>query len=133
MGGGGRSKTPRLAAQWAGEFNLPFAPLDAFCAQRDRVRAACETIGRDPASMRFSSALALCCGVDDAEFRRRAAAIGREPDEIGVNGAAGSPEQTAAKIRSFAAEGARRVYLQVLDVTDLEHLDLVAERVVPLL
>lgn len=129
VGGGGKKRTPALAARFATEFNAPFVPRDFFVAQCDRVRAACEAIDRDPASMTFSVALVVCCGADEAEVERRAAAIGRQPDELRQNGAAGTPSEVAATLRSWAEAGADRIYLQVLDLTDLDHLDLVAETV----
>jgi F420-dependent oxidoreductase-like protein len=131
IGGGGQKKTPRLAARFADEFNLPFVPLSFFESQCDRVRRACEDHGRDPDSLRYSAALVVCCGTDDADVERRAASIGRKPDELRQNGAAGLPEEVVEKIRSFTAAGASRIYLQVLDVTDLEHLDLLAAEVLP--
>ncbi len=131
IGGGGPKRTPALAARYASEFNVPFVPVEFFTAQCDRVRAACESIDRDPATMSFSIALVLCCGADEAEVVRRAAAIGREPDELRQNGAAGTPEEVIATLRSWAQAGADRIYLQVLDLADLDHLDLVAEQVAP--
>jgi F420-dependent oxidoreductase-like protein len=131
IGGGGPRRTPALAARFASEFNVPFVPVEFFTAQCDRVRAACEAIDRDPATMSFSIALVLCCGADEAEVVRRAAAIGREPDELRENGAAGTPEEVIATLRTWAQAGADRIYLQVLDLADLDHLDLVAEQVTP--
>jgi alkanesulfonate monooxygenase SsuD/methylene tetrahydromethanopterin reductase-like flavin-dependent oxidoreductase (luciferase family) len=131
IGGGGPRRTPALAARFASEFNVPFVPVEFFTAQCDRVRAACEAIDRDPATMSFSIALVLCCGADEAEVVRRAAAIGREPDELRENGAAGTPGEVAARLRSWADAGADRIYLQLLDLADLDHLDLVAEQVTP--
>jgi F420-dependent oxidoreductase-like protein len=131
IGGGGPKRTPALAARYATEFNVPFAPVEFFTAQCDRVRAACEVIDRDPATMSFSIALVVCCGADEDEVVRRAAAIGREPDELRQNGAAGTPEEVTATLRSWADAGADRIYLQVLDLADLDHLDLVAEQVAP--
>lgn len=133
IGGGGPKRTPALAARFATEFNTPFVPRDFFVTQRDRVHAACRAIDRDPSSMAFSAALVLCCGSNDAEVERRAAAIGRDPAELRANGAAGTPEEVAATIRAWEAVGAERVYLQVLDLADLDHLDLVASAVAPLL
>jgi F420-dependent oxidoreductase-like protein len=129
VGGGGKKRTPALAARFASEFNTPFVSREFFVAQCDRVRAACEAIERDPASMTFSVALVLCCGADEAEFERRAAAIGREPGELRQNGVAGTPDEVAAALRSWADAGADRIYLQVLDLADLDQLDLVAETV----
>ncbi len=83
--------------------------------------------------MTFSAALVTCVGADEAEVERRAAAIGREPEELRQNGAAGTPEEVAATIRRWADAGAERIYLQILDLADLDHLDLVAAEVAPLL
>jgi F420-dependent oxidoreductase-like protein len=131
IGGYGTKRTPALAARYAQEFNLPFPPLDVYRQYVDRVRQACADSGRDPATLRTTVALVLCCGRDEAEFRRRADAIGREPDELRANGAAGLPGEVVDKLRAFAAAGAETAYLQVLDVSDLEHLELVAAKVMP--
>jgi F420-dependent oxidoreductase-like protein len=131
IGGAGKRRTPELAARYAAEFNLPFHAHDRFSAACDRVRAACETIGRDPATMTFSAAQVLCCGKDEAEFERRASAIGRDPGELRQGGACGTPDEVAELLRSYADNGADRMYLQLLDQTDLDHLRLVAEEVVP--
>jgi F420-dependent oxidoreductase-like protein len=133
VGGGGARRTPALAARYAAEFNLAFQPMDAFTAACGRVRNACDAIGRDPDSIVFSAGQVLCCGADEAEFTRRAAAIGRDPAELRANGACGTPNEVAARLRAWRDAGARRVYLQVLDLSDLDHLRLVAESVVPAL
>jgi F420-dependent oxidoreductase-like protein len=131
IGGGGKKRTPALAARHADEFNLPFMPFEAGLAQNDRVRRACEAIDRDPSTMRFSSALVLCVGADEAELRRRAAAIGREVDELRENGLAGTPQEVVDKIGRYAESGQTRLYLQTLDLQDLDHLRLVAAEVMP--
>jgi F420-dependent oxidoreductase-like protein len=131
IGGWGSRRTPRLAAAYAAEFNLPFGPVDAFAPQCDKVRAACDAAGRDPASLVYSACLVVCCGAGEPEVTRRAAAIGRDPAELRENGAAGTPDEVIAKLKAFAAVGAERVYLQVLDVDDLDHLRLIAAEVLP--
>ena len=133
IGGFGAVRTPRLAAQYASEFNLPFAPINLFSIQCDRVRAACETRGRDPEELVYSAALVLSCGKNDAEIARRAERIGRSVDELIANGAAGTPAQVLEKIAAFAEAGATRIYLQMLDMDDLDHLALVADEVKDLL
>jgi len=132
MGGFGPKRTPRLTAAYAAEFNTPFVDPDSFADAKSRVEAACEAIDRDPATMIFSAAQVLCCGADEPEISRRAETIGRDADELRLNGVAGTPAQCAAKIAQFAEKGASRVYLQVLDDTDLDHLALVAEEVMNL-
>jgi F420-dependent oxidoreductase-like protein len=131
LGGAGARRTPRLAARFADEFNLPFRTVQDSAAAFERVREACRTAGRNPASMIYSVAQTVCCGKDEAEFRRRAAAIGREPDSMRAAGLAGTPGEVAAKIAEFAEIGADRVYLQVLDLGDLDHLALIASDVMP--
>lgn len=131
LGGTGAKRTPRLTARYADEFNLPFVSAEDSVVHFDRVRAACVEIGRDPAELRLSNALVLCCGRDDAEVDRRAAAIGREPDELRVNGLAGTPGEIVEKIGRYASTGSERMYLQILDLDDLDHLELVATEVAP--
>ena len=131
IGGGGPKKTPALAARYAAEFNMPFQAIERFSAQCDRVRGACEAINRDPGSLVYSSALVACVGRNNAEIARRAAAIGREVDELRQNGACGTPAEVIEKLRAWSAAGADRVYLQILDLSDLEHLDLIASEVMP--
>ncbi len=133
IGGRGKKRTPALAARYADEFNLPFVDLTETREQFGRVRQACEAIDRDPATMTWSNALVLCVGEDEAEIARRAAAIGREPAELRENGLAGTPDEVVEKALAFAEAGAQRLYLQVLDLSDLDHLRLVAERVAPAL
>lgn len=131
IGGKGKRRTPALAARYADEFNLPFVDQATTRAQFDRVAKACEAIDRDPATMRWSNALVLCCGRDEAEVARRAEAIGREVDELRENGLAGTPEEVVERIGQYSALGSERFYLQVLDLGDLDHLDLVADEVMP--
>lgn len=131
VGGHGPRVTPRLAARFADEFNVPFAPYDAARRQFELVDAAAEALGRDPSSITRSVALVVCCGQDDAEVARRAARIGREPGELAENGLAGTPEQLIAKIATYDDLGVERIYLQVLDLADLDHLRLLAAAVMP--
>ena len=131
MGGGGAKRTPRLAAQFANEFNMPFSSTADTEAAFGRVRSACEKSGRDPGSVVLSAAQVVCCGADEAEVTRRAVAIGREPDELRRNGAAGTPAEVLETLGQYAAIGAARIYLQVLDLADLDHLRLIAAEVMP--
>ncbi len=126
VGGGGPKRTPALAARHAAEFNTPFVSLDFFVEQTDRVRAACRAIDRDPSSLTYSAALVVCIGLDEDEFVERAAAIGREPEDLRENGVAGTPDEARATVERWRSAGAQRVHLQVLDLADLDHLDLIA-------
>jgi F420-dependent oxidoreductase-like protein len=129
IGGHGAVRTPRLAARYADEFNIPFASLEDTARQFGRVRTAAEQAGRKPDDLVYSNALVACVGRDDAEVARRAAAIGREVDELKANGLAGSPAEVVDRIGRFAEIGSSRVYLQMLDLDDLDHLDLISSQV----
>ena len=132
IGGGGRRRTPALAARYAAEFNAAFRSTDETAGLFEGARQACSRIGRERSSLALSAAQVVCLGRDEATVRRRAAAIGREVDELRANGLAGTPDEVADKIRTFAKLGANRIYLQVLDLSDLDHLVDIAETVLPL-
>jgi alkanesulfonate monooxygenase len=131
VGGGGPRRTPRLAARYADEFNLPFSSVRATGEQFTRVRAAAEAAGRDPSSLRYSAAQVLCCGRDGDEVARRASAIGHRAEDLRDGALAGTPADVVAKLGELREVGADTVYLQVLDLADLDHIRLVAEEVLP--
>jgi F420-dependent oxidoreductase-like protein len=129
IGGGGTRRTPQFAARFATEFNLPFRSLSEFEAQRARAIDACSAIDRDPSSLAFSAALEVVIGSNEREFQRRAVAIGRESETLRERGIAGVSEEAAATVQRWQDAGAERLYLQVLDLSDLDHLDLIAASV----
>jgi F420-dependent oxidoreductase-like protein len=131
VGGLGPRRTPRLAARFADEFNAAFARPEETGAAFGRAWDACGEAGRDPASLVYSASQTVCCGRTGAEVARRAAAIGREVAELEADGLAGSPAQVVDKLGVFADTGASRMYLQVLDLHDLDHLELIAAEVLP--
>lgn len=128
IGGGGAKRTPALTAKFASEFNMPFASLDDLKTQYGRVAAAVADAGRAPDSLSYSAAFVVCAGRDEAEIARRADAIGREVDELRSNSPlVGTPDEIVDRLAPFADAGVQRVYLQVLDMSDLDHLELFAE------
>ena len=123
IGGAGKRRTPALAAKYAAEFNAAFvSPAESRTLVR-RVREACAAAGRDPESMGFSAAQVVCCGKDEPTLARRAAAIGRGVADLRGSGLAGSPAEIVDKIGAFAEAGVSTVYLQVLDLSDIGHLE----------
>ncbi|MGH9114972.1 MAG: LLM class F420-dependent oxidoreductase [Acidimicrobiales bacterium] len=132
VGGKGPSRTPRLAATFADEYNTSFASPQEARAQFTRVDRACEAAGRDPQTLRRSSPVVVCCGSNEAEVARRAKAIGREVAELKSNGACGTPAEVGERLREWAGAGAATAYLQVLDLSDLDHVRLIGQEVAPL-
>jgi F420-dependent oxidoreductase-like protein len=135
IGGKGPKRTPRLAARFADEFNVPFSSLADTDSQYRRVVEAIEQEGRDGrAPIVFSVAQTIVCGGTEAEVRRRARSVGLDPDGPPADGQLlGTPERIAERLGEFGKAGASRAFLQVLDLRDLEHLDLIAAEVAPLL
>lgn len=131
VGGGGPTRTPALAARFADEFNLPFPEFAEIPGKFDRVRRACTAIGRDPESLTYSTSLVTVVGDTEAEFARRAAAIHRDPAELRASGVAGTVDEAVERLNTLARNGVERVYLQIMDLQDLDHLDLIARKVMP--
>jgi len=131
IGGHGPRRTPRLAARFADEYNVVFVSPEDTAAAFGRVREACAAAGRDPAALVYSAGQTVCCGRTGAEVARRAAAIGEDAAALEATGLAGSPAQIVDKLGRFASIGASRMYLQVLDLHDLDHLELIAAEVMP--
>jgi F420-dependent oxidoreductase-like protein len=131
IGGAGKKRTPALAARYAAEFNAAFKSVDESAALYARVRTACTDAGRDPATLALSVAHTTVVGKDDAEVRRRLEVFGGNADWMRDNAIVGTPAEVADKLGRYAAAGADRAYLQVMDLADLDHLDLIAADVLP--
>ena len=127
MGGIGKRRTPTLVAKYASEYNTPFVSPADFVSLVSVVKGACEKLDRNSEELIYSSAQVFCCGENEKIFSRRASAIGREVDELRVNGLAGTTQEVIERIEEFKDKGCERFYLQILDDRDLEHLDLAAE------
>ncbi|NKZ14751.1 LLM class F420-dependent oxidoreductase [Mycolicibacterium septicum DSM 44393] len=130
IGGMGAKRTPALAAEFAAEFNVPFVPLDTLKTQFARVADAVAAKGRAADSLTYSAAFVVCAGRDEAQIAKRAAAINREVDELRSNSPlVGTPAEIVDKLAPFLEAGVQRVYLQMLDQSDLDHLELFASDV----
>lgn len=130
IGGTGAKRTPELAAKYASEFNLPFATIGVAEKQLRRVADAVSAAGRTADSMAYSCAFVLCAGRDDAEVARRAEVIGRDVDEMRSNSPlVGTPAEIVDKLGPWTQLGVQRVYAQILDLSDLAHLELLAGEV----
>jgi alkanesulfonate monooxygenase len=132
VGGKGPRRTPALAARFATEVNVAFASVDEVAEQFARVDAACREIDRDPAELRRSVALITCVGRDDAEVTKRALTLGQEVDALRAKGITGTPAEVVDRLGTWRERtGISRVYLQLLDLADLDHVELIAAEVAP--
>jgi alkanesulfonate monooxygenase len=131
IGGAGRKRTAALAARYADEFNVPFAPPARAAEIVASVRTACEDAGRDPSSLVFSIAAGTAIGRTDADVARRVAFMGNTVEGLKADGFAGSPAEIVDRVGEYAALGITRVYFQLQDHDDLDALELLASDVAP--
>jgi len=130
-GGYGTRRTPSLTARFADEFNIGLAGVAATAEQFQRVRAACEELGRDPDTLVYSASTTVSVGATTAEAHRRVEAAGATLEEVNQLGIAGTPAEVIEHLHARAEVGAQRCYLRVLDITDLDHLALIAAEIMP--
>jgi F420-dependent oxidoreductase-like protein len=128
LGGAGKRRGAELAAKYADEFNVAFRSVDETRTVLDRVRAAAEVTGR---TLVDSAAQIVCVGRTEADIARRAEAIGRDVEDLRRNGLTGTPAEVVDRIGDFAGIGVTRLYLQTMDISDLDHLELIAGEVAP--
>jgi F420-dependent oxidoreductase-like protein len=134
IGGNGPRRTPALAARYATEFNIGFRSEPEIADAFARVRAACERIDRDPASLKLSVALPTIAADDEQTLARRALATGRALDQFrnGIN-ICGDADEIAEKVHRLVDLGAQRIYFQTVDMRDLDQTAYLGEEVLPLL
>ncbi|ROT32045.1 LLM class F420-dependent oxidoreductase [Micromonospora sp. HM5-17] len=134
VGGRGPKRTPELAARYGDEFNLPFRTVKETAEAYERVAEACERVGRAEAGRKplvLSAGIVVAIGRNDAEVRRRLAPLHEESALPPEDPVAGSPDQLVQRIGEFAEIGATRVHLRLTEMTDLDHLELIAAEVLP--
>jgi alkanesulfonate monooxygenase SsuD/methylene tetrahydromethanopterin reductase-like flavin-dependent oxidoreductase (luciferase family) len=138
LGGTGKPRSVRLAARYADEYNVSSSDPAQVRDIMTRLDAACESIGRDPATLRRSVMAGTLVGRDDADMARRTAA------QMAVFGGAhaeaaawleerrdrwilGTPAGARARIAEYADAGVERLLFQDFLPRDLEHVALMAE------
>ncbi len=129
IGGAGPRRTPALAARFADEFNSGMS--DGLAERFANFRRICEQSGRDPAGVRLSTTLPVCCGQTRREADRRAAALGEPGLRMLRMGITGTPGEVTGRLAELAAAGADTVYFHLYDVSDLDHVRLLGNEVLP--
>lgn len=143
IGGRGPRRTPLLAARFASEFNSFGANLARFTEGRQRVADACERIGRDPKSLRYSIMAPTVVGADETDLRRRCQRLldfNGQSDDVSTwiqqmqegGSLVGTVTQMAERISALQAAGCSRWYLQIVPVNDDGMIDLIAGDLAPL-
>jgi alkanesulfonate monooxygenase SsuD/methylene tetrahydromethanopterin reductase-like flavin-dependent oxidoreductase (luciferase family) len=138
VGGSGKPRNVRLAAEHADEYNISQLPPATCREGYARLAEACRKIGRDPESITRSVMTGTVVGRNESELKDRLAylmsEVGEGPDEAEAWVAArrdryiiGTPDQVRQRVREFEAAGAQRVMLQDFIPRDLEHVKVMAE------
>ena len=129
IGGAGPRRTPALAARFADEFNSGMA--EGVAERFANFRRICEQSGRDPAQVRLSTTLPVCCGETRAEAARRAEALGEHGLRMLRLGVTGDPGDVTGRLAELAEASADTVYFHLYDAADLDHIRLLGRDVLP--
>jgi alkanesulfonate monooxygenase SsuD/methylene tetrahydromethanopterin reductase-like flavin-dependent oxidoreductase (luciferase family) len=142
VGGQGSPRSFRLAARYADEFNLSSSsPAKAAQIAAD-LDAACQAIGRDPATLARSTMAGVLVGRTEAEVKAREHALLESfgPDEFEdaeawleerrTRWVYGTPDEARAQLRRFADTGLERIMLQDFLPWDLDMVDVMGEELV---
>jgi alkanesulfonate monooxygenase SsuD/methylene tetrahydromethanopterin reductase-like flavin-dependent oxidoreductase (luciferase family) len=134
-GGRGPSRTPATAARFCSGWNVPYVGPDEYRRLNDRIDAACEAIGRDPATLERSVNLAFHLGATPdaaaAELRRIREQWGAEADRITAGALTGTPDDAVEQIGAFRDAGADMVNIALRLPVDQDALDAYLDLVLP--
>jgi F420-dependent oxidoreductase-like protein len=131
IGGAGPRRTPGLAARFADEFNTGLGLGEGIRERFATFRRRCAELGRDPATVRLSTTLPVCCGLTQPEAGRRAASLGEPGARLLSQGVVGTPAHVLRRLEQFASAGVDTVYFHLYDVADLDHVRLLGQEVLP--
>jgi F420-dependent oxidoreductase-like protein len=140
VGGAAKPGTVGPAVRFADEYNTSYVGPDEARERRARVAEACERGGRDPSSMTFSIMTGMLVATDRSELLERARRTMLRTLETGdpaewlaqqkaAGWIAGTVEEVAGQMRALADAGVERFFLQHLDHTDLDTVELLAGEV----
>jgi F420-dependent oxidoreductase-like protein len=140
MGGDGKPRSCRVAAQHADEYNVVFATPDRARTAFEGVRRACDARGRDADELVYSALCGVLIGADETEYQRRQKrqddvlgpdAVGVEPPEDRADRwLLGTPEQALERVTKLEAAGVQRIVLHNYLPDDLDMIELLGEGLV---
>jgi alkanesulfonate monooxygenase SsuD/methylene tetrahydromethanopterin reductase-like flavin-dependent oxidoreductase (luciferase family) len=132
VGGRGLRRTPALAARYAQELNAVFLDPEGCAEQRAALARACEDLGRDPATVRYTLMTGCVVGATQAELEGRLRRLGTDAAQARHdNWIVGLPEEAADQLGRLGEAGVEGVMLQNLLYDDLDVVDLVAAELAP--
>ena len=138
MGGKGK-KTLQVVARYATEWNCSYSGLALFQEKSRELDENCQTIGRDPGTLRRSLMVPFVIGTQETIVQQRIDAqrqmFSSLPADLaawhGAGFPGGSPQQIVDQLSAFAEAGVARFMLQHNDLDDRASLELLATKVLP--
>ena len=138
VGGVGRPRSCRLGAQFADEYNISSSNPVEVREVNARLDAACEKVGRDPATLTRSVMAGVLVGRDEAEYaarrERQIAIFGGDHEsatawllERADRWILGTPDEARRMIAEYQATGVDRLLLQDFLPQDLDHIAAMGE------
>jgi alkanesulfonate monooxygenase SsuD/methylene tetrahydromethanopterin reductase-like flavin-dependent oxidoreductase (luciferase family) len=133
MIGGSGEKMLMLVARQADWWNLSDQAIDVYTDRLGVLRRHCDTIGRDPASLRLTWQGRLSVARTEAEAVENAHRLGRDHYAgWSIEGAlVGTPAQIVEKMRAFVELGVSYFIFEIIGMPDPEPLALVTEEILP--
>ena len=118
VGGRGKDRTPRIAAKFADGFNMPYLPPASVRDRLDRVAAACDALGRDPAEIESSVNVGFYLG-------------DRAPEVNPEGSLVGSAQQAVDRIGEYRDTGVQGLNIAIRPPVDWESLQRFIDEVMP--
>lgn len=127
--GGEGDRVHRIAARSAQGLNVRWWSPEQVAARHDFLSRACESAGRDPATLRLSVTV-LLAPTDSAEQEARVRAEFASIPESGL--IVGSPDNCVERIRDYQRHGVDQFLFTIPHVARSEYLDNVGRDIIPL-
>ena len=131
MVGGGGNKTKLLAARYADWWNHSDVDVAEFKRHLPILRQHCETVGRDPSTLRLTWLGRLSVGKTEAEARDRALSLGYEhyKDWTAQTAFVGTPQQVIDRIGEFVEAGVDYFMFEIIGLPNPDVMSIVIEDV----
>ena len=119
----------KIAAKYADWWNLPDANAALFRERLAVLRQHCETVGRDPASIRLTWFGRMIIAENEAEAQRLAKS--REKSYTRENALLGTPEQVVEQMLEFVELGVDYFMMDIIGLPNADTQAMMVEHVLP--
>ncbi len=135
VGGTGERRTPRMAAQYADGWNVPYVSPSRYRYLNERVDEACEAAGRDPATLERSVNLGFYLATDEDRLTQMETELREATKDMPVDFLEGvllaTPDQATDRLMQYVDAGAQGINIALRPPVDDEAVAAYLEHVVP--